>query len=259
MVVTSIMSAMPMRAVAAVLTTAAAWEDDLDAARRLVERGADVDATDETQQSAYLVATSEGHLGILELALASGADVDAKDSWDGTGLIRAAERGHHLVVGRLLRAGIDKDHVNRIGYQAIHEAVWFGADEADELSTVQVLVAGECSSTGRPVRSGSPPSRWLASAAITGSAVCSRLPRPTGPSRTRTRHSSPRHARGTPTPWPLRCGTVQTSGRSMRPGAAPSCSPQRGTTSRQRAFSWLWAPTGGRREGCAFRRSLATR
>jgi ankyrin repeat protein len=168
MVLTSIRSAIGVRAVAAVLTMAlfaactsadsdstsrspaaldaalraAAWEDDLDAARRLVERGADVDAKDETQQSAYLVATSEGHLGILELALASGADVDAKDSWDGTGLIRAAERGHHLVVGRLLRAGIDKDHVNRIGYQAIHEAVWLGADEADELSTVQVLVAG---------------------------------------------------------------------------------------------------------------------
>ena len=121
---------------------AAAWDDDVDAARRLVERGADVNAKDETQQSAYLIATSEGHLGILELALASGADVDDKDSWNGTGLIRAAERGHHLVVGRLLRAGIDKDHVNRIGYQAIHEAVWFGADETDELATVQVLVAG---------------------------------------------------------------------------------------------------------------------
>ena len=46
---------------------------------------------------------------------------------------RAAERGHHLVVGRLLRAGIDKDHVNRIGYQAVHEAVWFGADGSVEV------------------------------------------------------------------------------------------------------------------------------
>ena len=46
------------------------------------------------------------------------------------------------MVGRLLRAGIDKDHVNRIGYQAVHEAVWFGADAAPELATVRVLVAG---------------------------------------------------------------------------------------------------------------------
>ena len=105
----------------------AAWANDVPTARRLVAQGADVDAKDETQQSAYLIATSEGYLDLLELTLASGADVDAKDSWNGTGLIRAAERGHHLVVGRLLRAGIDKDHVNRIGYQAVHEAVWFGA------------------------------------------------------------------------------------------------------------------------------------
>ncbi|MFL6165891.1 MAG: ankyrin repeat domain-containing protein [Ornithinibacter sp.] len=127
----------------------AAWANDVPTARRLVAEGADVDAKDETQQSAYLIATSEGYLELLELTLASGADVDAKDSWNGTGLIRAAERGHHLVVGRLLRAGIDKDHVNRIGYQAVHEAVWFGADAPAEVSTVQVLVAGGVE-LGRP-------------------------------------------------------------------------------------------------------------
>ncbi|MEO6790884.1 MAG: ankyrin repeat domain-containing protein, partial [Ornithinibacter sp.] len=120
----------------------AAWADDVDAATRLVAEGADVDAKDDTEQSAYLIATSEGFLDLLELTLRSGADVDSKDSWNGTGLIRAAERGHQLVVGRLLQAGIDRDHVNRIGYQGIHEAVWFGADSADERSTVQVLVAG---------------------------------------------------------------------------------------------------------------------
>ena len=142
---------------------AAAWANDAPTARRLVAQGADVDAKDETQQSAYLIATSEGYLDLLELALASGADVDAKDSWNGTGLIRAAERGHHLVVGRLLRAGIDKDHVNRIGYQAVHEAVWFGADAPDELATVQVLVAGGVE-LGRPsVTEGLTPCRWRAS------------------------------------------------------------------------------------------------
>jgi ankyrin repeat protein len=120
----------------------AAWANDVERARELIDAGADVNAVDGTTQSAYLIATSEGYLELLELTLASAAEVDALDSWNGTGLIRAAERGHHLVVGRLLRAGIDKDHVNRIGYQAVHEAVWFGADAADELSTVQVLVAG---------------------------------------------------------------------------------------------------------------------
>ena len=121
---------------------AAAWADDVDRARRLVARGADVNAQDDTRQSAYLVATSEGHLELLRLALRSGARVDDKDGWNGTGLIRAAERGHALVVGELLRAGIDRDHVNRIGYQAIHEAVWLGADTASYATTVRVLAAG---------------------------------------------------------------------------------------------------------------------
>lgn len=74
--------------------------------------------------------------------LRSGARVDDKDSWNGTGLIRAAERGHWLVVGELLQAGIDRDHVNRIGYQAVHEAVWLGADTPAYAATLRVLAAG---------------------------------------------------------------------------------------------------------------------
>ncbi len=120
----------------------AAWAGDVVRAAALVKRGADVNAKDATEQSAYLITTSEGYLDLLELTLVHGARVDAKDSWNGTGLIRAAERGHAHVVGRLLQAGIDRDHVNRIGYQAIHEAVWLGEDTARYADTVRVLVAG---------------------------------------------------------------------------------------------------------------------
>ena len=121
---------------------AAAWANDVTEARRLITLGADVNAKDETQQSAYLIATSEGYLDLLRLTLAHGAKVDDKDSWNGTGLIRAAERGHALVVGELLRAGIARDHINRIGYQAIHEAVWLGDDTPEYATTVRVLAAG---------------------------------------------------------------------------------------------------------------------
>ncbi len=121
---------------------AAAWAGDVLRARRLVERGADVNAKDETQQSAYLIATSEGHLELLELTLRHGAAVDDKDSFNGTGLIRAAERGHADVVGRLLRAGIDKDHDNNLGWTALHEAVHLGDGTERYLDTVRVLVAG---------------------------------------------------------------------------------------------------------------------
>ena len=120
----------------------ASWANDVDRAARLIARGADVNAKDETQQSAYLIATSEGYLDLLNLTLAHEARVDDKDSWNGTGLIRAAERGHALVVGRLLQAGIDRNHVNRIGYQAIHEAVWLGEDATTYVDTIRTLVAG---------------------------------------------------------------------------------------------------------------------
>lgn len=120
----------------------AAWADDVAKARELIARGADVNAKDSTQQSAYLVTTSEGYLDLLRLTLEHGARVDDLDSWNGTGLIRAAERGHALVVGELLQAGVSKDHVNRIGYQAIHEAVWLGEDTADYARTIRILAAG---------------------------------------------------------------------------------------------------------------------
>lgn len=138
---------------------AAAWADDVPRAAGLVARGADVNAKDETQQSAYLIATSEGYLGLLELTLAHGAKVDDLDSWNGTGLIRAAERGHAAVVGRLLRAGISRDHVNRIGYQAIHEAVWLGRDTPAYLDTVRVLAAGGVTLTRPSVREGLTPAQ----------------------------------------------------------------------------------------------------
>jgi uncharacterized protein len=40
----------------------AAWDNDLRRARSLIARGADVNAKDNTVQSAYLISTSEGYL-----------------------------------------------------------------------------------------------------------------------------------------------------------------------------------------------------
>lgn len=119
----------------------AAWDNDVVRARELIDAGADVNHADDTQQSAYLIAASEGHLELLDLTLRNGAEVNAKDSYDGTALIRAAERGHADIVGRLVRAGIDLDHVNNLGWTALHEAVVLGDDGPDAADTVRVLVA----------------------------------------------------------------------------------------------------------------------
>jgi ankyrin repeat protein len=120
---------------------AAAWDNDLARARQLIRAGADVNAEDDTQQSAYLISTSEGYLDLLELTLRHGADVDAKDSFNGTGLIRAADRGHADIVGRLVQAGIEIDHVNNLGWTALHEAIVLGDGSQRYVDTVRVLVA----------------------------------------------------------------------------------------------------------------------
>ncbi|WP_246051160.1 ankyrin repeat domain-containing protein [Nocardioides guangzhouensis] len=122
----------------------AAWANDVRRARRLIDRGADVNWRDASVQNAFLIATSEGHLRLLELTLDRGAKVHLHDSFDGTGLIRAAERGHWEVVGRLLRTPLrkDVDHVNNLGWTALHEAIVLGQGTPDDVTTVRVLVAG---------------------------------------------------------------------------------------------------------------------
>ena len=120
----------------------AAWANDVTRAAELIAAGADVNAKDDTQQSAYLIATSEGYLDLLELTLAHGADLTGLDSYRGTGLIRAAERGHADIVGRLLRAGIEVNHVNRPGWTALDEAIVYGDGGPSYVDTVRALVAG---------------------------------------------------------------------------------------------------------------------
>ena len=118
----------------------AAWDNDVDLATRLVDAGANVNHQDRTQQSAYLIATSEGYLEFLNLTLDNGADVTSLDSFNGTGLIRAAERGHVDIVDRLLQTDIDVNHINNLGWTALHEAIILGDGTDRYIRTVQLLL-----------------------------------------------------------------------------------------------------------------------
>jgi ankyrin repeat protein len=66
--------------------------------------------------------------------------VNAKDRFNGTGLIRAAERGYATIVARLLETDIDIDHVNRLGWTALLEAVILGEGGREHIETVRLLV-----------------------------------------------------------------------------------------------------------------------
>jgi uncharacterized protein len=96
-----------------------------------------------------------GALLLVGLAILAGY-VGAKDSYNGTGLIRAAERGHTEVVHRLLDTPIEVDHINRLGWTALLEAIILGAGGPDHIQTVRLLVdAG--ANVNLPTPTASPP------------------------------------------------------------------------------------------------------
>ncbi|MFD7159024.1 ankyrin repeat domain-containing protein [Kribbella sp. NPDC059898] len=136
---------------------AAAWKNDVPTAKRLIDVGADVNALDNTVQSAFLIAASEGYLDLLNLTLAHGADVRSLDSYHGTALIRAAERGHAAVVGRLIQAGVAVNHVNNLGWTALHEAVILGKGTPQYVDTVRLLIAGGADRNKPAVNDGTTP------------------------------------------------------------------------------------------------------
>ena len=119
---------------------AAAYRDHVDVARLLVRAGADVNRQDRTQQSAFLIATSDGYVDLLRLTIEAGADVHRTDSYNGTGLIRAADRGHVEVIRELLKTPMRIDHVNRLGWTALLEAIILGDGGPRHTEVVRLLV-----------------------------------------------------------------------------------------------------------------------
>lgn len=131
---------------------AASYGNHVAVAEALIDAGADVNVEDDSQQSAFLIATSEvgDDPRLLDLTLRNGADVDATDSYDGTGLIRAADRGHLRIVRRLLETEMDVDHVNRLGWTALLEAVILGGGDAEHTDVVRALVEEGGADVGIP-------------------------------------------------------------------------------------------------------------
>ena len=95
-----------------------------DAVRALVDAGADVDLRDNRLDNVFLYAGAEGLLDILRIANDAGADPALTNRYGGIAIIPACERGHVEVVRYLLEeSDVDVDHVNRLGWTALLEAI----------------------------------------------------------------------------------------------------------------------------------------
>ena len=113
----------------------------IEAVRQLVAAGADVDLQDDRLDNPFLYAGAEGLLDILRLVNEAGADPTITNRFGGTALIPASERGHVEVVRYLLNeTDIDVDHVNRLGWTALLEAIVLADGDAAHQEIVGLLI-----------------------------------------------------------------------------------------------------------------------
>ncbi|HEY3068283.1 MAG TPA: ankyrin repeat domain-containing protein [Methylomirabilota bacterium] len=87
-----------------------AWEQavtagDVEAVRRLIRSGANVNARNRHGQTALMVAAHRGDRGMVEELVASGADLDVTAKYKLSALMLAIVAGHTAVARVLARAG----------------------------------------------------------------------------------------------------------------------------------------------------------
>ncbi|MET9920956.1 ankyrin repeat domain-containing protein [Streptomyces sp. NPDC006435] len=119
----------------------AAAGDHVAAAEVLVAAGADPDARDDREDSPWLVTGVTGSVAMMRTLLPAGPDLSSCNRFGGTALIPACERGHVGYVRALLReTDIDVDHVNRLGWTALLEAVILGGGGPVHEEVVELLI-----------------------------------------------------------------------------------------------------------------------
>jgi acetylglutamate kinase len=118
--------------------------DHVPAARVLVAAGADVNAQDGRSESPFLATGVTGSVAMLEALLPGRPDTRITNRFGGVAVIPAAERGHVAYLDAVLRlTDIDVNHVNRMGWSALLEAVLLSDGGPRHQDVVRVLLAHE--------------------------------------------------------------------------------------------------------------------
>lgn len=127
------------------LLMTATYEHNTEAAKVLIDAGANVNAQDKILNSPFLYAGASGYLDILKMCLNAKPDYGVYNRYGGTALIPACERGHIEVVKELLKdKSFPKDHINRLGWTGLLEAIILSNGGPVHVQIVQILVDAGC-------------------------------------------------------------------------------------------------------------------
>jgi len=113
---------------------------DIEMAKYLVQQGADVNQQADNLDSPFLYAGASGQTELVKLFLTHGARFDLFNRYNGTALIPACERGHVETVRLLANTNnYPINHVNRLGWTGLMEAIVLGNGSKKYQQIVQIL------------------------------------------------------------------------------------------------------------------------
>jgi ankyrin repeat protein len=120
---------------------AATHGNHIETVKALIDAGADINLQDTLLDNPFLYAGAEGLLAILKLTIAAGADTKLTNRFGGTALIPASERGHVEVVREILtHTDVDVNHINRLGWTALLEAIVLSNGGVNHQQIVELLL-----------------------------------------------------------------------------------------------------------------------
>lgn len=112
----------------------------IEMAKLLVKYGASVNLQADNMDSPFLYAGASGQTELVKLFLDHGARFDLFNRYNGTALIPACERGHVETVKLLANTkNFPLDHVNRLGWTALMEAIILGDGSEKYQEIVRIL------------------------------------------------------------------------------------------------------------------------
>ncbi|GEM51065.1 hypothetical protein EB1_08550 [Empedobacter brevis NBRC 14943 = ATCC 43319] len=113
---------------------------NIEMAKLLVKYGADVNQQADNLDSPFLYAGTSGQTELVQLFLNHGARFDVFNRYNGSALIPACERGHIETVKLLANTkNYPIDHVNRLGWTGLMEAIILGDGSKKYQQIVQIL------------------------------------------------------------------------------------------------------------------------